>query len=262
MRIAVIITGQMRDYKANITNHIKHIIEPNNADVFVYACNKDTVHTLGKNITQKYNLTSVNDPNHMMQEIKSGYEHNLRDVIIDENEDLDSSNFGTLGYFKRKMNNQMRNIQNGYNMAINYSRKNNFEYDAIVRCRPDNSMFPQKVDIERMSIEEGVVYSTIFPSGHKDPWFFSFAKPKTFEKYCSYIYMKGEDETRTDSGFNSPEADLERYLCDNKLEIVWIKNICRPFYGYDKTKPIVDFQYRNKNEKLLDPKGQWVQQIE
>ena len=35
MRVAVIITGQLRDYKINVLNQIKHLIEPNNADVFL-----------------------------------------------------------------------------------------------------------------------------------------------------------------------------------------------------------------------------------
>ena len=45
MKVAVLITGQLRDYKVNYTNHIKHLIEPNNADVFVYACTKNTIHS-------------------------------------------------------------------------------------------------------------------------------------------------------------------------------------------------------------------------
>ena len=40
MKVAVTIAGQLRDYKINALNHIKNIIEPNNADVFVYACSK------------------------------------------------------------------------------------------------------------------------------------------------------------------------------------------------------------------------------
>ena len=56
MRVAVIITGQLRDYKINCINHLKQIIEPNNADVFVYACSKNTLHTTGANVTQNYKI--------------------------------------------------------------------------------------------------------------------------------------------------------------------------------------------------------------
>ena len=54
MKVAVLITGQLRDYKINVQNHIKQIIEPNDADVFVYATDRNTLHTTGPNITQKY----------------------------------------------------------------------------------------------------------------------------------------------------------------------------------------------------------------
>ena len=33
----------------------------------------------------------------------------------------------SLGYFRKRMQNQMNNIREGYHMAIEYSEKNNFE---------------------------------------------------------------------------------------------------------------------------------------
>ena len=33
MKVAILITGQLRDYKVNWRNHMKHLIEPNNADI-------------------------------------------------------------------------------------------------------------------------------------------------------------------------------------------------------------------------------------
>lgn len=262
MRVAVIVTGQMRDYKVNVENHMKHMIEPNNADVFVYACSKNTVHTIGENITQKYNITSVHSSQEMLEDISKSYGEYLRNIIIDEDENLDDSDFGTLGYFKRKMNNQMRNIRKGYNMAIEYSKENGFEYDVIVRCRPDNSMFPKKVLLETATIEKGLIYSTVYPSGHRDPWFFSFSDPDTFKEYCSFVYMDGEDETRTDNNFDCPEIALEKYLHSSGNKIFLAQSICRPFYEYDKKNPIVDFPYRRKEEKLLDASGTWVSQVE
>ena len=48
MKVAVLITGQLRDYKINWRNHMKHLIEPNDADVFAYICTKNTLHSCGK----------------------------------------------------------------------------------------------------------------------------------------------------------------------------------------------------------------------
>ena len=59
MKIAVLITGQLRDYKINYNNHLKHLIEPNNADVFVYACSTNTLHSCGDSLTQKYYTTNT-----------------------------------------------------------------------------------------------------------------------------------------------------------------------------------------------------------
>ena len=132
MKIAVTISGQLRDYKINAVNHIKHIIEPNNADVFVYACSKNTLHTSGDNVTQKYNTTSTHTKKEIIYDVKKLYGKNLKGVQVNENEELDESNFGTLGYFKKRMNNQMTNIRNGFLMAMEYSS----EYDLIVRLRP------------------------------------------------------------------------------------------------------------------------------
>ena len=73
MRVAVLITGQLRDYKVNYTNHMKHLILPNNADVFVYACTKNTIHSLGQSTSQKYNITSVQEPEILENEIREAY---------------------------------------------------------------------------------------------------------------------------------------------------------------------------------------------
>ena len=257
MKVAVTIAGQLRDYKINALNHIKSIIEPNDADVFVYACSKNTLHTVGANVTQKYNITNAYSRDEILRDTEQIYGSFLKDVQINDNESLDDSNFGTLGYFKKRMNNQMTNIRMAYEMAVNYSS----DYDVIVRCRPDNSMFPAPVDISRFEIQDNFVYTTIYPSGHRDPWFFSFSNPKTFDKYCSFVYQKDADESRTDNNFDCPEVALEKYLANIGLQLGYIPSVCLPFYQYDKTKPVTDFPYRDKSAKLIDANGNMVNQV-
>ena len=122
MKVAVVISGQMRDYKINITNHIRHLIEPNNADVFVYACTKNTIHSLGQSTSQKYNITSVQEPEILENEIREAYGKHIVKVQINSQEELSDNNFGTLGYFKKRMNNQMTNIKKGFEMATLHSK--------------------------------------------------------------------------------------------------------------------------------------------
>jgi len=260
MKVAVLITGQLRDYKINCINHLKHIIEPNNADVFVYACNKNTLHTTGDNVTQNYKITTSASVQKIESDVNAIYGKHLKGLTIDENEELDDANFGTLGYFKKRMNNQMQNIRKGFLMAKRYSERHKFDYDVIVRCRPDNSMFLREVNLEQFPLEDDRVFTTIYPSGHKDPWFFSFSNPKTFDKYCSFIYQKDADETRTDNNFECPEVALEQSLGECNIEVYFVQSICLPFYQYDKTQPVTDFPFRQIDEKLIDADGNLVEQ--
>ena len=260
MKVAVLITGQLRDYKINCVNHLKHIIEPNDADVFVYACSKNTLHTTGENVTQNYKVTTTDTVQKIEMDVNEIYGNHLKGLIINENEELDDTNYGTLGYFKKRMNNQMQNIRNGFLMAKEYSERNNFNYDVIVRCRPDNSMFLRPVDLSLFNIQPSQVYTTIYPSGHKDPWFFSFSEPSTFDEYCSFIYQKDADETRTDNNFECPEIALEKYLYESKITPFFVQSICLPFYQYDKTQPVTDFPFRQQHEKLIDAEGNLVEQ--
>ncbi len=76
MKVAVLLTGQFRDYKVNSKNHIKHLIEPNNADVFIYACSKNTLHSCGDSLEQKYFLTQTFD--------ESEFEKSLLEIYGDK----------------------------------------------------------------------------------------------------------------------------------------------------------------------------------
>ena len=88
MKIAVLITGQLRDYKINWLNHMKQLIEPNNADVFVYACDKNTLHTLGNvsQLNQKYISTNSYSSQSIKEDVKKIYGPFLKKVVVDENE--------------------------------------------------------------------------------------------------------------------------------------------------------------------------------
>ena len=155
----------------------------------------------------------------------------------------------------------MQNIRKGFLMSQEYAANNAFEYDLIVRCRPDNSMFMRAIDLSQFPIEEKKVFTTIYPSGHKDPWFFSFSKPQTFDKYCSFVYQEDADESRTDNDFECPELALERFLYETGLTTYFVQSICLPFYQYDKTQPVTDFPFRQTNEKLIDADGNLVEQV-
>tara|TARA_R110000796_G_scaffold60220_13_gene139050 strand:- start:1757 stop:2587 length:831 start_codon:yes stop_codon:yes gene_type:complete len=266
MKIAVLITGQMRDYKINAINQTKHLIEPNNADVFIYATTKNTIHSNGQSLEQKYYTTTSYTKDELENDTRVIYGENLKGLIIDEQENLPDQNFGTLGYFRTRMQNQIDNIGKGFIMAKEFAEKNNFKYDLIIRSRPDNAMYPKKVVItaKNLVLGEDIIYSTRFtPSGHRDLCFFALGTPEVFEKYCSYKYLEGEDANRTDSNFECTEHAWERWLIDScSVRVRYINDICRPFTKFNKNNQVTDFPYRDRTQKLIDHKGNLVEQVE
>ena len=242
---------------------MKQLIEPNNADIFAYICTKNTLHSCGNSLDQKYYLTNEYAETEIKDSLSGIYGDYLKSIKIDSNEELPDHNFGTLGYFRRRMQNQIDNIGHGFEMAKQYSKENNFEYDIIVRCRPDNSMFPRQLNLGgTLSYKDNIIYSTVFkPSGHRDLCFFAISNPYTFEKYCSFEYLKGQDASRTDSNFVCTEHMWEEYLKTIGVQTKYIPDVCKPFTGFDKTMPITDFPYRNKDEMLIDAEGNFVKQV-
>ena len=266
MKTAVLITGQLRDYKVNWRNHMKHLIEPNDADVFGYICDKNTLHSCGKSLEQKYYLTNTLTSEEISDSLFEIYGSHLKELTVDNDENLPDYNFGTLGYFRTRMQNQIDNISHGFDMAQEYAKQNDFVYDVVVRCRPDNSMFPRPLNLEALKSRDNhdnVVYSTVFtPSGHRDLCFFAMANPYTFNKYRSFKYLDGEDPSRTDNNFVCTEHMWEEYLKTIGVKTEYIPDICRPFTGFDKTMPISDFPFRNKEEYLIDKDGNLIPQVE
>lgn len=266
MKIAVLITGQMRDYKINALNQMKHLIEPNDTDVFIYATTKNTIHSCGQSLEQKYYTTTSYTKEELENDTRIIYGENLKGLVVDENEYLEpEQNFGTLGYFRTPAQNQINNVGKGFNMAKEFAKKNNFKYDLIIRSRPDNAMYPKKVVItgKNLVLGDNIIYSTRFtPSGHRDLCFFALGTPEVFEKYCSFKYLDGEDDKRTDSNFECIEHAYERWLNGQGVDVRYINNICRPFTGFDKSNPVADFPYRDKTQKLIDHMGNLVEQVE
>lgn len=266
MKVAVVITGQLRDYKINCQNHIEHLIKPNNADVFVYASTKNTIHTTGSGnqLTQKYILTNEYSSEEIVDGINQTYGSYVKNIVIDTEEKLPDNNFGTIAYFRQRMQNQIDNVGKGFNIAKKYSLDNNFKYDVIVRCRPDNSMFPKAVSLDKFDFPDNRIYSTVFqPSGHRDLCFFAAGNPVAFEKYCSFKYLENVDGNSTDGSLaGSTEYMWADYLHSIGVDTFFIENVCKPFTGFDKTLPVTDFPFRNKNELLIDSNGNFVKQVE
>lgn len=260
-KIAILVTGQLRDYQANVMNHIEHLIKPNKADVFVYACTRNTMHSLGPNVTQSYVTTNNIEKDKLIKECKKFYGSYLKEIEFNENEinphDLYPPK--TLGHYREGMLNQLRNVKKGYEMCKKYSQDKGFKYDLIIRLRPDNCVFMNKVELFNFDVAKNTIYSSMFYTGHRDPCFFSMGEPDSFYKYCSYEHLINEDPNRTDDNFLSFEAGIEKDLQDKNVNHYYIKGICQPFYDYHK-KSIKDFPFRNLKALLIHHDGNLISQ--
>ena len=121
-------------------------------------------------------------------------------------------------------------------------------------------MFLKKVDFSGLQCADNTIYSTKFSSGWRDLCFFAFGNKQSFEKYISFEYMKDADGN---SVSNPPPTEhaWEKYLTSIGVNTKYITDICKPFYVFDKTKPVVDFPFRNKDEMLIDADGNFVKQV-
>ena len=119
-RTAILISGQLRDFKVNAQNQIKQLFEGNNVDVFVYACTKNMIHTLSPDLTgQEYSYTKEYKSEQLNKTLHDIYGEYLKVVKINDNElSLDTYYpFGTIGYFKQGVDNQFYNIRQALKLA-------------------------------------------------------------------------------------------------------------------------------------------------
>lgn len=141
MKIALLMTGQCRQLWLTAPSLYKNVIEPNNADVFLYlkkdslepSCGPDTEKIVNKVFNKNVKSLTFTD---------GSYEKEVNKLI--------GSNYAKLdGHYKKlnrdkwdkKLNihntDQYLQLKKCCEEAIAYANKNNFKYDLMLRCRPD-----------------------------------------------------------------------------------------------------------------------------
>jgi hypothetical protein len=139
-KIALLMTGQCRQSWLTAPSIYKNVIEPNNADVFLYL-NKDSL------IPQVHNEEEI---------IKKVFSKNVKSLIFTDDKynkevkQLIDSNYSKIDGLYKKLNrgkwDKQLNIHNTdqyfkvkkcCEAAVDYANKNNFKYDLILRVRPD-----------------------------------------------------------------------------------------------------------------------------
>ena len=136
MKIAVIITGQLRTYKL-CGNVLKNtLLDKYDADVFL---------SIDKtNHLQSDNLNKVNDSDE--SDINDAiYFYKPKDVFLCHEYDSKFNNIKTNKTIRenRLILQQYYVVQQGYKLLINYSKANNIYYDAVIRVRFDQFIFSE-----------------------------------------------------------------------------------------------------------------------
>ena len=170
MKVAVCMSGHMRTYKSIAENHMRFLIKPSNADVFIYTSDmvtlrsadrwkkskqritegewdKDGLYKIVKTLeeTPRYphkprhphhraSATFKVDKNKLEKDIRETYGDYLKGLVI-EDESLDKLDFeGKHGqsweWFKNKT---WRKVY----LCNKMTKKENVEYDLVIRTRPD-----------------------------------------------------------------------------------------------------------------------------
>lgn len=159
-RIAVLIIGEMRTFDNNnvIINNNKHLFDKYNCDIFVSTWNKRGFSFNHGNIINKYRYEqNINE-----DMIKKVYKRCKGINIEDYDEWLNNLNEEYKIIYDKGLYNgdikcpsssfpQFYKLKNANQMKINYEKENNFEYDIVIKFRPD------------MCIINDIEYKYIYP---------------------------------------------------------------------------------------------------
>ena len=261
MKIAVLLSGQLRDFENVSENHLKHFIEPNNADIFAtistsnfdYFRDKENPPDVTKWIFKLNYKDNIQDAK---QRIETAYDSYIKDLKIIDNESI-PENQGTMEYYRYFLRNQFNNNTISFNMAKAWEKEHKIQYDLFVRLRLDKTVFPNLIKIDKF--DKNTAYT-----GHIEPCtFFCVGDKNVMEQYCNfnylenYIYQEGDNM----ENFRFPPAPIEilKHM-KNNINIRIQPNLCT-FYCGESSKGrtlIGNFPYIKNKGKFCWNSQLWL----
>lgn len=239
-RVALCISGQLRGHKNAFSSMRKQIVEPLNADVFVHTWSKTgTGRTEGKKLHRfiPYSiLASLPDRYQTFEFVRSAFptmfeagevsesvtQESLREVyrqksgVIDEENDFEERAKALFG--SSVSINQLKMYYSMFcanKLAAEYAAANGFDYDIVIRARPDNIVENFKIDIDEIRATENRtrVFGAFFIVGGISDQF-AVGQAPAMQTYCGG--WKCLEECRTPiplDGFSGRLA--EYFMLDN-----------------------------------------------
>jgi hypothetical protein len=240
MRVAVLLSGQMRTFDTVIENLYSNLINPLNADIFISTWDKRghshdhgttpnvTVQERATHLITREMLTQAYKTNLIATEIENieAYEQKMPDEL----KDIYKNGFVWAGLkMLGTCVQQFYKMQRVNQLKLDYENANNFKYDLVIRCRPDNIMvnplLPRYLDKLSTSIYGINCNGTFFPNRIYDIFFYSSSENMD---YMAKIYNN--------------IVQLEKHDFDNGLDR---RDSCRLLYIHAKLHNlnVVDIDY-------------------
>jgi hypothetical protein len=219
MRIAVCLTGNLRNFKHTFPNFKKFVLDTLNPDIFFYGCE---------------NISGVVDN---MRDFKKLY--NPKKVVINSKEYYESISNKYSGLL-RSFSPQFHNIEQCFKILNEYEKDSGFIYDVIIRVRTDCFFFREIAGEELTAALEGKcimpidwAFKSVHPKSETDQFFLS-----NRENYIIYSSLFQNLE-KYHGVFNHPETIVGNYLFDNNIEVEHCnRHYVFEYFNEDNIEPI------------------------
>ena len=151
LRVAVCISGYLRTFERTAPSFVKNVLEPLNADLFIYAPNKKGVSwaSAKKKHSSIISQEDLDSDSLSLEKIEKHYPANRikkcvlwdYDQSIFKNDYYDQNPKTIDGRDYRRTLSMFYHIEKCNNLKTEYEKENNFEYDIVIRTRSDLVFF-------------------------------------------------------------------------------------------------------------------------
>lgn len=194
MKIAVLLTGQLRTWEMLKYLHLNSLILPYNADLFLGIDLNNKYQCLHKNSNMETTLDEANKAIDFFKPINSFILNDVNNSFISNN--VKNKNFILL--FR-----QYYVVKKTYEMVKKYSDSNNIKYDIIVRLRFDQLIWCNEVSM-LPNIYDNELRTVLYNQDNID-------KFKNYSNYKKFIFEEVNDNTIYVFGF----GDIKHYKYAN-----------------------------------------------
>jgi hypothetical protein len=253
LKIAVCISGHVRNYKENLKSINKFLIQPLNADVFLHTWDK----VGAQKILTEGNIGPSPDQSLPLGDDFLNYIDNLKSLKIEKNESfleqiekelgdklfymygqrISQTTFGGCAEPKF-IYSQYYSVFQSYLLLEEYSNKHNIQYDAIIKIRADYKLSSGifKEDFDLINTSRDIIFIPDLPySNHGHPVccmcisdlehnfdghvedvcdVFAYSNKENMKKYMS-VYNNFEEIRNIFNNLNTQYVNNKEYLLEN-----------------------------------------------